>query len=217
MLTLTEGFATAGHPVDLVLAQCVGPYLDEIPDSVRLIDLKAKGTFGALPALKRYLREEQPLGMVSALTRANVVAAIAKRLTGLPANLVVIEQNTMSRWSQQGGWKSRASRSLAKWVYPWATVVGGVSRGVVDDLVDVCNFSAQRFEVLYNPGATKDVQTRSMEKPDHPWFAEGEPPVLVAVGKLEPQKDFPMLLRAFDRVRRERQARLIILGEGKSA
>lgn len=214
MLTLTEGFADAGHQVDLVLAKCAGPYMDSIPSNVRLVDLQAKGTFSALPALIRYLRRERPRGMVAALTRANIVAAIAKRFTGLPDQLIVIEQNTMSQWSQQGGWKPRMSRSLAKCVYPWASVVGGVSQGVVDDLVHTCKFSAKRFEVLYNPGATLEVQQRAGETPDHEWFADGQPPVLVAVGKLEPQKDFPMLLRAFQLVRKQRDARLIILGEG---
>lgn len=214
MLTLANGFADTGQQVDLVLAQKTGPYVNDISDQVRLVDLKASGTFAAAPALMRYLRREKPEAMVSALTRANIVTSICRRITGLPSRLVVIEQNTMSQWSQQGGWKSRMSRFLARQVYPWATVVGGVSQGVVDDLVDVCNFSAEQFQVLYNPGATQDVQQRALETPNHPWFAEGQPPVLVAVGKLETQKDFPTLLRAFDLVRQQREARLIILGEG---
>jgi len=39
--------------------------------------------------------------------------------------------------------------------------------------------------------------------------------VVLAAGRHEDQKDFPTLLRAFARVRAEREARLIILGEGK--
>jgi glycosyltransferase involved in cell wall biosynthesis len=37
---------------------------------------------------------------------------------------------------------------------------------------------------------------------------------VLGAGKLKPQKDFPTLLKAFARVRRERPARLIILGTG---
>jgi glycosyltransferase involved in cell wall biosynthesis len=38
--------------------------------------------------------------------------------------------------------------------------------------------------------------------------------VILAVGRLQPQKDFPLLIEAFGRVRATRPARLLILGEG---
>jgi glycosyltransferase involved in cell wall biosynthesis len=43
----------------------------------------------------------------------------------------------------------------------------------------------------------------------------GEPPVILGVGRLTVQKDFPTLIRAFARVRQKRNARLLILGEGE--
>ena len=49
----------------------------------------------------------------------------------------------------------------------------------------------------------------------HPWFAPREPPVILGVGRLTPQKDFPTLLRAFALVRARRRARLVIVGEGR--
>jgi len=51
---------------------------------------------------------------------------------------------------------------------------------------------------------------------EHPWFAPGAPPVVLGVGRLAPQKEFPTLIRAFARVRSQRPARLMILGEGKT-
>ena len=50
---------------------------------------------------------------------------------------------------------------------------------------------------------------------DHPWFAAGQPGVLLAVGRLTPQKDFATLIRAFAVVRRQQDLRLLILGEGE--
>ena len=50
---------------------------------------------------------------------------------------------------------------------------------------------------------------------DHPWFEPGQPPVLIAVGRLQIQKDYPTLLQAFAQVRQKRPVRLLILGEGK--
>jgi glycosyltransferase involved in cell wall biosynthesis len=55
--------------------------------------------------------------------------------------------------------------------------------------------------------------TKAREPVEHPWLGGGVPLVL-AVGRLHPQKDFPTLLRAFRIVRDARPARLVILGEG---
>ena len=52
------------------------------------------------------------------------------------------------------------------------------------------------------------------EPAEHPFFQKGEPPVLISVGRLSPQKDFATLIRAFALVREIRPARLLILGQG---
>ena len=48
----------------------------------------------------------------------------------------------------------------------------------------------------------------------HPWLDGSDIPVVIAAGKLKPQKDFETLLRAFALVQAKRNARLIILGRG---
>ena len=55
---------------------------------------------------------------------------------------------------------------------------------------------------------------KARAKINHAWFQPGEPPVIVAVGRLHLQKDYPTLLRAFLQVRQQRRCRLVILGEG---
>jgi glycosyltransferase involved in cell wall biosynthesis len=50
----------------------------------------------------------------------------------------------------------------------------------------------------------------------HRWFRPAAPPVVLAVGSLSARKDFPTLVRAFARVRAERDCRLVILGQAAS-
>jgi glycosyltransferase involved in cell wall biosynthesis len=50
---------------------------------------------------------------------------------------------------------------------------------------------------------------------DHPWFATGDPPVVLAAGRFAPAKDFETLVRAFAKVASDRPVRLVLLGEGK--
>src|SRR5512136_3134375 len=83
MLNLAKGIAARGYSLDLVLARAEGPFMDEIPDSVRLIDLKASRVLSSTPALVRYLRQERPKALLSILY-ANIVALWARRLAGVP-------------------------------------------------------------------------------------------------------------------------------------
>jgi hypothetical protein len=78
-LNLAKGISARGYPVDLVLARAEGPYMAQIPDSVRLIDLKAPRVLGSLPALIKYLQRERPIALLSAMF-ANVIALWARRL-----------------------------------------------------------------------------------------------------------------------------------------
>lgn len=50
--------------------------------------------------------------------------------------------------------------------------------------------------------------------PDHPFFG-GADKVIVAVGRLHPQKDFLTLIRAFHLLQQQLQCKLVILGEGE--
>jgi glycosyltransferase involved in cell wall biosynthesis len=89
-----------------------------------------------------------------------------------------------------------------------------VSKGVADDLALLIGLSRDRIDVIYNPVVSDNLLLKAQEPIDHPWFAAGEPPVILSVGRLSPQKDQAMLLRAFAKVRKSIPARLIILGDG---
>src|SRR5690606_22779047 len=49
---------------------------------------------------------------------------------------------------------------------------------------------------------------------EHPWFAPGEPPVIISAGRLSAEKDYSTLIKAFALLRQKRPARLVILGQG---
>jgi glycosyltransferase involved in cell wall biosynthesis len=214
MLKLAGGIAKRGLEVELVLAQAKGPYLREIPASVRTVDLGCSRTLTSLPALVRYLRSERPQALLSSIDYVNVVALWAKRLARVPVRTVVNEQNTLSFRGQEGG-GLRWVPGLARRFYPWADAIAAVSAGVANDLADVTGLPRERIDVIHNPVVTPELQALKRGEVDDPWLAPGQPPVLLGVGRLTAQKDFPTLLRAFARVRRERSARLLILGEGE--
>jgi glycosyltransferase involved in cell wall biosynthesis len=103
---------------------------------------------------------------------------------------------------------------FARLFYPWADAVVTVSEGAAEDLARL-GLSKEQIKVIYNPVVTPDLFKKITEPPDHPWFEPGSPPVILGVGRLEKQKDFATLIRAFDQVQQHRPARLMLLGEGK--
>jgi glycosyltransferase involved in cell wall biosynthesis len=217
MLKLAGGIAARGYTVDLVLvARAEGPFLAEVPASVRLVDLKASRLMTSLPALVRYLRREQPAALLSVL-RANIMALLARRLAGVPTRVVVSERNTLSQQARHyaSDLRMRLTPQLVRRFYPWADGIVAVSKGVADDLVQVARIPRERISVIYNPIVTPDLRAKAQAPLEHPWFGSGEPPVILAVGRLTAQKDYPTLIQAFAQVRKTRAARLLILGEGE--
>ena len=215
MLKLAGGMARRGYPVDLVLSRAAGDYLPEVPEAVRIVDLEAGRVLTSLPRLVRYLRRERPSVMLTSLNHVNVVGLWARRLSRVGTRVVVNEQNTLSQDAPNS--VRRRHRLLPRFVrrfYPWADEIVAVSRGAADDLARTAGLPVGRVRVVHNPIVTPELRAMAAEPLEHPWFAPGEPPVALAVGRLAPQKDFATLLRAFARVREGRPARLMILGEG---
>jgi glycosyltransferase involved in cell wall biosynthesis len=68
---------------------------------------------------------------------------------------------------------------------------------------------------IHNPINLERVTQLAREPAEHPWFEDADIPVVLGVGRLVPQKDFPTLMRAFALVRQQRPARLVILGQGR--
>jgi len=167
-----------------------------------------------IPALTQYLRGERPVALLSALTRANVVAVVAKLLSGESTRVVVSERNHLSKAAANADQRFVNRAGLARHFYPLADLCSGVSEGVADDLSRLIGMSRAKIVAVKNPVITAELMSQAAQPLDHSWFADNGPPVVLAAGRLTAQKDFPTLLRAVARVRESRPLRLLILGSG---
>jgi glycosyltransferase involved in cell wall biosynthesis len=180
------------------------------------VDLHASRVLGSLPALVRYLKRERPAAMISAMY-ANVIALLARRLSGVPVRLIITEHNTLaSVVNNKDDLRWQVYPKLAGWFYPWADAIVAVSNDVKRDLARAAQIPSERIEVVYNPIVTPDLKEKSEQPLEHPWFKNGGPPVIVSVGRLTDQKAFDVLIRALSIARQDRPLRLMILGEGEN-
>jgi glycosyltransferase involved in cell wall biosynthesis len=212
---LARGLADHGYPVDMLLASARGPYLADLPRAVRVVPLGAQRAMASVPSLVRYLRAERPSCLLSALDHTNVAAILAARLAGTSTRVIASVHVAHSRTHALG----KSLRQRAVWFairrcYPWAKAVVAVSKGIARDLIATTRVPERLIRVVYNPVLTPEFDQLAQEQPSHPWFTAGAPKVIVAVGGLLPAKDHRTLIRAFAVLRRECNARLVILGEG---
>jgi glycosyltransferase involved in cell wall biosynthesis len=239
VINMSAEFARRGYSVDVVLASAEGPLLDQVHRDVRVINLKSRRVFASLPRLIRYLRSENPSALLTLQTHCNIVGILARKMVSGPPRLVVSECNAINA---RLGSKDRAAGHnpahlvlsendalttrmyhltkeslllrLTPYLYPQAQKIVAMSNGVADELRDLTGLDSEKIITIYNPIVAEELLAMADAPLDHPWFAAGQPPVVLSVGRLVPQKDHATLLRAFARLRDRRPARLLILGDG---
>jgi glycosyltransferase involved in cell wall biosynthesis len=212
---LIPTLARRGYRVDLLKVRRHGPELGEVPEGVEVRDLGSRHTYACLPAIVRYLRRERPVVMLSDKDRVNRTALAARALAGVPTRLVLRSGTTVSvDLASRGRLERWVQRRSMGWLYRFADEVVVNSRAAADDLSAYTGLPRQRIRVVPNPAVPDARLEETLPRPAHPWFAPGEPPVILGVGELGARKDFGTLIRAFAIVRRQRACRLLILGRG---
>ena len=157
--------------------------------------------------LSRYIREVRPQVLVSALPGPNAVAVCAAGLTERAVPVVVTVWNNVAA-DYAPEWLA-ASRTL----YPLTDAVVAVSKGVGESVRRSLRVDAERVRTIHSPIPASSIRRLAQDEVTHPWFADGEPPVVLCVGREAPQKDHPTLVEAFGLARREVDTRLVILGK----
>ena len=166
----------------------------------------ARTVLGRALRLARYIERERPDIVFANLTPAEYVAFFAARLVSPSPPIVPVLRNVA-----KPGTKHTTRRRI---LFPAAAHLVTISRGLAENVSAVVGVPGSRITTVHNPAFTPEIVRDAETPPDHPWFRDSGPPVVLGVGRLVPQKDFPTLIDAFRRVRTERPCRLLILGEG---
>ena len=198
-------FVEKGWRVTVLLMRSSAEVARPLPSGVevRTLDLDApvKGvlarrrrTLRAVQRLRRELRELKPDILISHEAGANVIAVPAAKFAGVP--VVVCEH-------VDRGIAPRLLKGVTRVLYPLADSLVTVSNGLDQDFQWLAK---TKRRVIHNPAP--------IGWPDPPPFSSREP-IVVGIGRLYDQKQFDVLIRAFNEIADQHpEWRLEIWGEG---
>lgn len=210
-LNLARGLIERGLSVDLVIPNASGELSGSIPVGARLVDFGGLRTLRSVPNLTRYLRRHKPSALLSAMNHANMAAAWSAKFAGFKGKLVLAEHIQLPKPSASL-WQ-RAFNVSVSLSYRFADTVVAVSEGVKGSLVDNARVPRDKIKVVFNPVISDDLD-RYKRYPRPELLNDVGDPVFLGIGRLDVQKNFPLLIRSFAAYRASRPAQLVILGEG---
>jgi len=165
-----------------------------------------------VPAVVRYLRDQQPDVFITRQVHANLVAVaaawVARTPPGWHGKLVLVQDHPVE-FSHASNW--RDNKWAARAAYRFADGLICPSPSVREDIIAWSRLDAGAVALVPNP---IPAPTAAPGAPPHPWLAAGEPPVFVHTSNLTPWKRLDLLLDAFRDVRGRHDARLLVVGEG---
>lgn len=212
---LANHYAALGLDTQFIVNVERGPLRPLLSDKVHLHVLHARSAARALPKLARLMMRHKPRVLLSALTRANITAMLARTLSGSSTRMVLSERNHVS--TLISAWhplRRHGIEALIRATYRHAHAVTAVAGGVAEDIEHLGRLARDTVRVIHNPSPEQaEIDAAHASDLPHPWFAE-DIPVLIAAGRLLPQKDYPTMLEAVRLVDAKRPVRLIVLGDG---
>lgn len=215
-IRLVQSLQNSGYKVDLVIGKEGGEYEKRIGEDVNTIFLKQKSLMGMLLPLIRYVKENKPDVLITGGEGANILLAIVKMLLPKTKVIISIRTNLSTEYKEtKNKKKSIIFPILSRLLYKKVDRIVTVSKGVAKDASNFLGFPINRFEVIYNPIVNNELIELMNDKVNHEWLNDQNVPVIVSVGRIVKQKDFPLLIKAFIHAKKMNgKLKLIIIGDG---
>src|SRR5688500_3153458 len=229
-LRIARAAQDAGIRTEVWTAQRIGEMADATPPAVhsRSLEVDLGNVYSAKDRKRAMACVSPPMAGMMAQLRPRVllsagnhfhkpaVAAFSQLARQTAPRLVGRVSNALPRFS----WRpTKLPSSLFKRInarrrYLAMDRLVAVSAEVRSELQTQLLVNPSRITVIPNGIDIAEVERLGREPLAHRWFYAGEPPVIVASGRLTHQKGFDVLFRAFALARVSRPMRLIVLGKG---
>jgi glycosyltransferase involved in cell wall biosynthesis len=201
---LASSLLERGHSVTIINDFPACENKSYLHDAVRQ-EFIGRRHIGGIAQLVRKLKSERPDVVVAALGAANLKMTVAHLLAGRKSALILTYHGRFETENRPLGQVGYIATPLLSRSADW---VVANSKGLADYVINRYGAARGRTSYIYNPVfISKGLRNVNAA----PLGARSD--VVLAAGRLVPEKGFASLVRAFAKVSR-RSARLIIIGEG---
>ncbi|MHA1381323.1 MAG: glycosyltransferase, partial [Candidatus Helarchaeota archaeon] len=184
---------------------------------IKIVCLEKKSRWGFLKIiikLRKVINSYKPHSIISFLQYTNIVTVLSTLFQKRDYALIISERNYPRNYLTNTP-LGYLERWLMNFTYKKPDKIIAVSEAIKKALEEDFDISPQKIKVIYNPIPLEEIQVKSKELVEHPFFLNQNIQVIISVGRLTKQKRFDILLRAFFLIRKKQKtARLIILGKG---
>ncbi|QTH20606.1 glycosyltransferase [Rhizorhabdus wittichii] len=208
-IDIARGLRPHVRAIDIVTNESVGEFVENVGPDITLQSVDSYHIGKVIWRLRAFFDREKPDIVFAQGTRMSVQSALAWLLGRHRPHIIWCLHNPYSTKHDLYSPPIAAivTRAVA-WLAKIPTRIIGVSEGVCRSFVDFCGkeFSV-KTSVLHNPIPPYvgiDIDRSEVVRPAR----------LIAVGRLERQKNFALLIDAIDLVRQQEDVRLSVYGQG---
>ena len=212
-INLARSLNSNNYCVDLVVCSFVGEYVDQV-GNINIIDLGSRRIGESVVSLVKYLRNRRPEILLSGLTYTNLVAILSSRIANGSTKVIISEHANMIEFFKVANAKEKILFYLARLLYRSSHGFIGVSNGVYESVHNfIGNSMPINSVVIYNPIISIEEEILPLRKPKKN-LAKEDKYIIVAAGRLNKQKDFATIIRAFALLPINSACLLYIYGDG---
>lgn len=189
----------------------INAYDQYINKDICPIDLRSKRMRYTFIKLRRILAQENPDLIFTTLYENNLLVSFINATRLKKSALISREANTRSQ-SGTVSWINKIATKIS-----YNNLADGLiapSKGVRDDLIKNFGVLPSKIKVIYNPVDLNAINVLKLQEVEGLEKKNNSEMNVVAVGRLDEQKDYPTLLKAISIVMKKYPVSLHILGTG---
>lgn len=214
-LILSASLINMNHRVRLVVCDIRGEFAQLVPDGVELINLNCSKPIKSICALASVINSFHTDAVICFGMHTGIATALSKVLFKWPAKILIRNENNLDfEWVNATFINRIIGPRLSRWAARKSIIIS-VSESLRIPTASYLNISKEMIKTIPNPVFNHIDDFYTEDQPLlHEWFSNMNAPIIVAVGRLEQQKGFDILISAFAYLQDMLPCKLIIYGNG---